>query len=137
MSERKNKLCRVKSGRYQFIISWLFLPPFSSATLLKRLSDRMGFPGGSMVRSPPAHARDAGNLGSISWRRKWQPTPVLLPGKFHGQRSQAGCNLCSHKKRDTTEHTRRLGQSSFPINTVELNAESTAAPTGGNRSPLQ
>ena len=24
------------------------------------------------------------------WRRKWQPTPVLLPGKFHGQRSLVG-----------------------------------------------
>ena len=24
------------------------------------------------------------------WRRKWQPTPVFLPGKFHGQRSLAG-----------------------------------------------
>ena len=26
----------------------------------------------------------------IPWRRKWQPTPVFLPGKFHGQRSLAG-----------------------------------------------
>ena len=29
-------------------------------------------------------------VGKISWRRKWQPTPVFLPGKFHGQRSQVG-----------------------------------------------
>ena len=28
--------------------------------------------------------------GKIPWRRKWQPTPVFLPGKFHGQRSLAG-----------------------------------------------
>ena len=26
-------------------------------------------------------------VGKISWRRKWQPTPVFLPGKSHGQRS--------------------------------------------------
>ena len=26
------------------------------------------------------------------WRRQWQPTPVLLPGKFHGQRSLVGCS---------------------------------------------
>ena len=26
----------------------------------------------------------------IPWRRKWQPTPALLPGKSHGQRSLAG-----------------------------------------------
>ena len=30
------------------------------------------------------------SVGEISWRRKWQPTPVLLPGKFHGQRSLVG-----------------------------------------------
>ena len=29
-------------------------------------------------------------VGKIPWRRKWQPTPVFLPGKFHGQRSLAG-----------------------------------------------
>ena len=28
----------------------------------------------------------------ILWRRKWQLTPVFLPGKFYGQRSLAGCN---------------------------------------------
>ena len=28
-------------------------------------------------------------VGKIPWRRKWQPTPVLLPGKFHGWRSLA------------------------------------------------
>ena len=28
----------------------------------------------------------------ISWRRKWQPTPLLLPEKSHGQRSMAGCS---------------------------------------------
>ena len=33
-------------------------------------------------------------VGKISWRTKWQPTPVFLPGKFHSQRSLAGCNLC-------------------------------------------
>ena len=29
-------------------------------------------------------------MGKIPWRRKWQPTPVFLPGKFHEQRSLAG-----------------------------------------------
>ena len=28
-------------------------------------------------------------VGKISWRRKWQPTPVFLPGKFHGQMNLA------------------------------------------------
>ena len=29
-------------------------------------------------------------VGKILWRRKWQPTPVFLPGEFHGQRTLAG-----------------------------------------------
>ena len=32
------------------------------------------------------------NKNTIIWRRKWQPTPVFLPGKVHGQRSLAGCS---------------------------------------------
>ena len=41
----------------------------------------------------------------IPWRRKWQPTLIFLPGKFHGQRSLAGFNPCDHKELDTIEHT--------------------------------
>ena len=39
----------------------------------------------------------------ILWRRKWQPTPVFLPGKFHGQRSLAGCRPWGRKESDTAE----------------------------------
>ena len=34
----------------------------------------------------------------IPWRRKWQPTPVFLPGEFHAQRSQVGYSSCGHKR---------------------------------------
>ena len=37
------------------------------------------------------------------WSRKWQPTPVFLPGKFHGQRSLEGYSQQGHKELDTTE----------------------------------
>ena len=37
------------------------------------------------------------------WRRKWQPTPVLLPGKFHGQRSLVSYSPWGRKESDTTE----------------------------------
>ena len=40
---------------------------------------------------------------TTSWRRKWQPTPVLLPGKFHGQRSLVGYGPWGYKEPDTTE----------------------------------
>ena len=45
-------------------------------------------------------------VGKIPWRRKWQPTPTLLLGKFHGQRSLAGYNPWDHEESDTTEHSR-------------------------------
>ena len=37
-------------------------------------------------------------LGRFPWSRKWQPSPVFLPGKFRGQRSPAGYTLCGHKQ---------------------------------------
>ena len=37
------------------------------------------------------------------WRRQWQPTPVLLPGKSHGWRSLVGCSPWGQKESDTTE----------------------------------
>ena len=37
------------------------------------------------------------------WRRQWQPTPVLLPGKSHGQRSLVGCSPWGRQESDTTE----------------------------------
>ena len=39
----------------------------------------------------------------MHWRRKWQPTPVLLPGKSHGQRSLVGYSPWGHWGSDTTE----------------------------------
>ena len=39
----------------------------------------------------------------IPWRRAWLSTPVLLPGKFHGQRSLTGCRPWGHKEWDMTE----------------------------------
>ena len=37
------------------------------------------------------------------WRGKWQPTPVLLPGKSYGQRSLVGYSPWGRKESDTTE----------------------------------
>ena len=42
-------------------------------------------------------------IGKIPWRRKWQPTPVFLPGEFHGQRSLVGYSPWSRKESDTTK----------------------------------
>ena len=64
-----------------------------------------------MVKNLPTNAEDTGDvgltpgLGKIPWRRKWQPTLVLLPGESHGQSSLEGYSLCGHKESDTTEVT--------------------------------
>ena len=42
-------------------------------------------------------------IGKIPWRRKWQPPPVFLPGKFHGQKSLTGYSLWGCKESDMTE----------------------------------
>ena len=65
-----------------------------------------GFPGGSEVK---ASARNEGDPGfnpwvrKIPWRRKWQPTPVFLPGESHGRRSLVGYSPWGHNESDMTE----------------------------------
>ena len=41
----------------------------------------------------------------MHWRRKWQPTPVFLPGESQGWGSLVGCHLWGHTQSDTTEAT--------------------------------
>ena len=41
----------------------------------------------------------------MHWGRKWQPTPVFLPGESQGQGSLVGCHLWGHTELDTTEVT--------------------------------
>ena len=65
-----------------------------------------------LVKNLPANAKRCKRhgfdpcVGKISWNRKWQPTPVFLPGKSHGQRSLAGYSPWGCKESDRTEHTR-------------------------------
>ena len=59
----------------------------------------MSFPSGSVVKNPPAMQeiwRPVFDpwVGKIPCNGKWQPTPIILPGKFHGQRSLVGCIVC-------------------------------------------
>ena len=42
-------------------------------------------------------------VGTIPWRREWQPTPVFLSGEFQGQRSLADYSPWGHRESDTTE----------------------------------
>ena len=57
-------------------------------------------PGGSVVKNLPTNAGDGFYpwVGKIPWRRKWQPTPVFLPGKSHGQRRLEGYSPWGHER---------------------------------------
>ena len=65
--------------------------------------------GDLVVKNLSAYAGDTRDrgfspwVGKILWRRKWQPTPVFLPGKSHGQRSLAGYSPWGHQESDTAE----------------------------------
>ena len=52
----------------------------------------------------------------MHWRRKWQPTPVFLPGESQGWGSLVGCRLWGRTESDTPEATTAAGQegSTFP-----------------------
>ena len=82
--------------------SWLLstafeldLPCLSFATFCRTISFR-GFPGGASGKESAPNTGDARAAGLISGSGRspgggqWKPTPVFLPGKFHGQRSLAG-----------------------------------------------
>ena len=43
------------------------------------------------------------SVGKIPWRREWQPTPVFLPGEFHGERNLVGYSPWDHKELNMTE----------------------------------
>ena len=92
-----NQATRRVDGRYTYNLS----APLSS-----------GVPGGPVVKNSPANAGAKGDMASIPgsedplekilWRRKWQPTPVFLPGKPHRQRNLVGYNPWCRKESDRT-----------------------------------
>jgi len=61
-----------------------------------------GFPDGSVVKNPSTpqcrRCRFHAWVEKVPWRRKWQLTPVFLPGKSHGHRSLAGYIPWGHKR---------------------------------------
>ena len=53
----------------------------------------LGVPGGASDKESACQCRRRGFdpwVEEIPWRRKWQPTPIFLPGKSHGQREPGG-----------------------------------------------
>ena len=74
---------------------------------LKAILNCRGFPGG---KEPACECRRCKRCGfypwvrKIPWRRKWQPTPVFLPGASHGQRRLVGYSPWGLKELDMTKN---------------------------------
>ena len=76
------------------------------------LKDIWDFPGGSDGKASAYNAGDPGSIPELgrSQRRKWQPTPVFLPGESHRWRNLVGHSPCGPKDSDTTERLHFLFQ---------------------------
>ena len=77
------------------------------------VSNTWGFPSDSALKNLPAkkEMKETGFdpwVRKIPWRRKWQPIPIFLLGKSHGQRSLAGYSSCGLKELNTAEQLRVL-----------------------------
>ena len=109
-------------------------------------------PGGSAIKNPRANSGDlqVRSLGwEIPWRRKWQPTPVFLPRKSHGQRSLVDYSPRGHKESDTTQLLKnnkqkkqsqtkrtstRFQKTIYKLSSVRL-PQAPTLPTHGRQSP--
>ena len=91
----------------------------------------MGFPGGASGKESTCPCRRHKRCGldpwagKIPWRRKWQPTPVFLPGKFLRQRSLMGysprdCNQIELSARThmTLQHPNQSPNATVPAGTL-------------------
>ena len=75
----------------------------------KQILFKGGFPGGTVIKNllPKAGEQETGFdpwVGKIPWRRKWQSTPVFLPGESRGQSSLEGYSPQGCKESDMTQH---------------------------------
>ena len=91
----KDLLLKSKIGGWFFFLLFYFV---------------LGFPSGSAVKNLPVKQTEETlemqfipQVGKMPWRRKWEPTPVILPGESYGQRSLAGYSPWGCKESDTTE----------------------------------
>ena len=78
------------------------------AKIWQQLKYSMGLPGWLSGKESACQCRRHKRLGfnpsvmKIPWSRKWQPTPVSLPGESHGQKSLTGYSPWGHKESDVS-----------------------------------
>jgi len=90
---------------------WKFEVSFREYLIYVPLRQSWGLLGWHSGKESPANSGDAGDMGlipgsgKVPGSRKWQPAPVFLPGKFHGQRSLADYSPWGHKESSMHMHT--------------------------------
>ena len=85
----------------EFLLRWLFTVKYRVSTELPRWLSKESTCQDRRCESYPW-------VGKIPWRRAWQPIPVFLPGKSHGQRSLAGYSPWDPKELDMAENPHTL-----------------------------
>src|SRR5574341_1089282 len=73
----------------------------------------------------------------MHWRRKWQPTPVFLPGESQGRGSLVGCHLWSHTELGMTEATAAAAAAVFPIRKLAQASYSYSSESRQKKQELQ
>ena len=83
------------------------MAPHSSALAWKIpwTEEPSGLPSMGSRRVGPDWATSLSLSTFMHWRKKWQPTPVFLPGEFQGRGSLVRCRLWGHTELDMTEAT--------------------------------
>ena len=90
--------------RLKYVNSFLYLRKHHIYfAWISRVLDFLGGSNGKSICLQRGRPRFDPWVGKIPWRRKWQPTPIFLPGKSHGRRSLVGYSPWGRKELDTTE----------------------------------
>ena len=104
--------------------------------LLKSLTyqTHLGVPALWLTGQSACNVRDLGLIpasGRSPGVRKWQPTPVFLPGEFYGERSLAGYSSWGHKESDVTEPL-TLTYTVSDVEGAVVNKQRRASPLGAS-----
>ena len=94
MTQKLNNCSSISVTRF-WVLYFIFpLTPCLIISIVHILILMCTFLVAQLVKNLPAIRRPRFNprVRKIAWRRKWQPTPVLLPGEFHGQRIETDYN---------------------------------------------
>ena len=84
-----------------------------------------------VIKNPPANAGDIKTcgfdpwVGKILWSRKWQPAPLFLPGKLHGQKTLVGYSPWGHKEADMIKQLNTQTKLVYLVRTAKSGLMST------------